>query len=242
MITSRTNSSIAMIKKLIADKKYRMAMGKYCIEGVRLLSDAIKYHKHINSIFVAQSRVDKLPPNLPCEYTVVADSVLDSVCDTVNSQGVVTVLDITTASISSTGKVLVLEKLQDPGNVGTLMRSAAAFGYNTVVAIGCVDIYSPKVIRSAMSAHFTVNTITIDSIDNLAECVGNRQLYVADMGGVDVSTVSVGSDVALLVGNEGNGVSSRALALADAVVSLPMSNELESLNVAIAGSILMYTL
>ncbi len=242
MITSKTNSNIAMLKKLISDKKYRTALGKYCIEGMRLLVDAIKYNKHIDSIYVAQSKVDKLPPNLPCEYTVVADNVLDGVCDTVNSQGVVTVLDITSTSSNIVGNVLVLEKLQDPGNVGTLMRSAAAFGYNTIIAIGCVDIYSPKVIRSAMSAHFTVHTIAIDSIEGLTTLIAGRQLYVADMGGVDVSIVNVEGDIALLLGNEGNGVSGRAVQLADKVVSLPMSNELESLNVAIAGSILMYTL
>ncbi len=242
MITSKTNSNIVMLKKLLADKKYRTATNSYCIEGFRLLADAIKYNKPISSIYVSADKVDRLPPHLPCEYTVVDSQIMHGLSSTVNGQGVIAVLDIVDNCSSLSDRVLVCEQLQDPGNMGTLLRSAVAFGYNSVVAIDCVDVYSPKVIRSAMSAHFTASIHVVDSLGQALALLEGHKLYVADMGGTDVASMCVTGKMALLLGNEGNGVSEQAQSTSHTVVSLPMDNGLESLNVAVAGSILMYSL
>lgn len=237
MITSLDNSKIAQLKKL-ADKKYRKQFGLYVVEGERLVKDAIKHGAKILSVFVKQSQQAKY--NFQNQL-VVADNVFNKVCDTVSSQGVIAVVEQQQHQLCCpTGNALVLDCLQDPGNVGTLIRTAAACGFSDVYAINSVDVYSPKVVRSAMSAHFCVRLHVLDSFEQVLEHLGGVPLVVADMDGQNVFQTQFAPKSALLVGNEGNGVSPEAKSHATQVVSLPMQNNFESLNVSVAGSVIMY--
>lgn len=235
-ITSADNSKIVQTTKLL-DKKYRKAMGLYIVEGERLLLDAVKYGAKIRDVFVAESCAEKY--NFDGQI-VVADKIFAKMCDTVNTQGVLAVVEKpNTTCKAPTGNCLILDGLQDPGNVGTLIRTAAACGFTDVFAVNCVDVYSPKVLRAAMSAHFCVNIATFDSLQQAFELC-NCQIIAADMRGENVFSAHFENNVALVLGNEGNGLSDMSRQRADLTVALPMRNGFESLNVAVAGSVIMY--
>ncbi len=238
VITSASNSKVLLVRKL-QDKKYRNRFKQYCIEGVRLYQEALRFGKKPLEVFVKQSLSDKL--NID-GATVVEDNVFDKMSDTVSSQGLIAVLPIEDNDTVASGNCLVLDSLQDPGNVGTLLRTACATGFDTVYLYRCVDVYSPKCVRSAMSAHFAINLVTLDDFDVLKQRISNCRVVCADMDGKDVSQFQYNEPVALVLGNEGNGIGDYFNEISDDVVSLSMKNNLESLNVAVAGSILMYIL
>ncbi len=238
VITSASNSKVLLVRKL-QDKKYRNRFKQYCIEGVRLYQEALRFGKKPLEVFVKQSLSDKL--NID-GATVVEDNVFDKMSDTVSSQGLIAVLPIEDNDTVASGNCLVLDSLQDPGNVGTLLRTACATGFDTVYLYRCVDVYSPKCVRSAMSAHFAINLVTLDDFDVLKQRISNCRVVCADMDGKDVSQFQYNEPIALVLGNEGNGIGDYFNEISDDVVSLSMKNNLESLNVAVAGSILMYIL
>lgn len=238
VITSASNSKVLLVRKL-QDKKYRNRFKQYCIEGVRLYQEALRFGKKPLEVFVKQSLSDKL--NID-GATVVEDNVFDKMSDTVSSQGLIAVLPIEDNDTVASGNCLVLDSPQDPGNVGTLLRTACATGFDTVYLYRCVDVYSPKCVRSAMSAHFAINLVIVDDFDVLKQRISNCRVVCADMDGKDVSQFQYNEPIALVLGNEGNGIGDYFNEISDDVVSLSMKNNLESLNVAVAGSILMYIL
>lgn len=239
MITSKSNSGIVLLRKLQQDSKYRKSNNCYCVEGIKLLCDAINHNKKVTAVYCVETKYDSLP-SLNCPVYVVEDKVLMSVSQTVASQGIIAVVEQQPSNQEISHRCLILDNIADPGNMGTILRSATAFGYNSIIAVNCVDVYSPKVIRSAMSAHFVCNIICVTTIQEAFDLVkDSHKIFVADMGGVDVESLQLQGNIALVLGNEGNGVSQYAKDNGDCIVSIPMNN-LESLNVAIAGSILMY--
>ncbi|MCM1289196.1 MAG: RNA methyltransferase [Corallococcus sp.] len=238
IITSAENPKIAEVKKL-TDKKYRKRTGLYVIEGERLVRDAIRYGMDITEIFVKESVQEKFDF---ANKTVVADKIFARISDTVCSQGILAVVKKSgDENFAPRGnRCLVLEALQDPGNVGTLLRTAAACGFGDVYAVNAVDLYSPKVLRSAMSAHFCVRLHETKTIEKVFEVLDGFEIVAADMSGQNVFEKTFEKKVALVVGNEGNGLSEFSKRRTDAVVALPMQNDVESLNAAVAGSVIMY--
>ena len=235
IITSEHNEAVSEVKKLL-DKKYRKLLGKYVIEGERLVADAIRYGADVQRIFIRAGSEDKFSF---ADATVVEGRVFDKMTDTVCSQGVLAVVRIKTPPLAPPqGNALVLDGLQDPGNVGTLIRTAAACGFTDVYAVNCADVYSPKTLRAAMSAHFCVNVYLSEDISAVLKLQGGN-LLAADMAGENVFCVDVRGRTTLVVGNEGNGLSAESRRAAK-LVSLPMRNGFESLNAAVAGSVIMY--
>ena len=237
IITSAENPKIAEVKKL-TEKKFRKSTGLYLIEGERLVRDAMRYGAEITEIFVKESAINKFSFANQIE---VADKVFMKISDTVSSQGVVAVvkkreIDLTPPQ----GNCLILDGLQDPGNVGTLLRTAAACGFTDVYAVDTVDLYSPKVLRSAMSAHFCARLHEHNNLQTVFELLDGYEVVAADMGGKNLFETTFKRKVALILGNEGNGISEVSKNRADTVVALPMKNDVESLNVAVAGSVIMY--
>lgn len=237
LITSVNNPKISQVCKL-SDKKFRRLSGLYVIEGERLVRDALKYGADVDAVFVKESLAEKFDFE---NQTLVSDKVFDKMSDTVSSQGVLAVVKKPQRVLCAPkGNCLVLDGLQDPGNVGTLIRTAAACGFTDVYAVSSVDVYSPKVLRSAMSAHFCVTVWQLDSMENLFEVLKDCVTVAADMNGENVFETDFPEKVALILGNEGNGLSDFTRQRAEKCVSLPMSNDFESLNVAVAGSVIMY--
>jgi TrmH family RNA methyltransferase len=172
-----------------------------------------------------------------------------SAAETDSPQGVIAVAEIPRHdfdSISSDWKgiILVLDAVHDPGNVGTILRTAAALGVKATVALpGTVDLWNAKVVRSGMGAHFTHPLFfgTWSELDSFRS-QANFDVLAADASGVDVATIEPASRVALIVGNEGSGLSREARSRASRIVSLPIQPNVESLNVAVATGILLYAL
>ncbi len=238
IITSLDNAKVQQVAKL-ADKKYRKQFSLYTIEGERLVRDAIFHGAHIVSVFVSERVADKFDF---ANSTVVSDKVFAKMSDTINSQGVLAVVQLPSAQLlPPVGNCLVLDGLQDPGNIGTLIRTAVACGFSDIYAVNCCDLYSPKVVRSAMSAHFCINLYQTDDIKTVFELSKRSNTLVAcDMGGQNIFDSKFDGNVALVLGNEGNGLSDFSKSNVHKTISLPMANNFESLNVAVAGSVIMY--
>ncbi len=237
VITSTDNAKVQEVAKL-ADKKYRKFYQSYVIEGERLVRDAIFHGAQVQNIFVSESVVGELDfPNA----IVVSDRVFAKMSGTVNSQGVLAVAKIPQAElVEPQGNCLILDNLQDPGNIGTLIRTAVACGFTDIYAVNCADLYSPKVVRSAMSAHFCLNLHQTDDIAKVFDVASKNVILACDMGGRNIFDCKFDGNVALVLGNEGNGLSAYSRANANDAICLPMANNFESLNVAVAGSVIMY--
>ena len=144
VITSLDNAKIVEVSKL-ADKKYRKLTGQYVIEGARLVADALRHGATLDAVYVRESNSTDYNFN---NQTIVSDRVFAKMCDTVNSQGVLAVVKKRENDLTKpNGNCLVLDGLQDPGNVGTLIRTAVACGFTDIYAVNSVDLYSPKVLR-----------------------------------------------------------------------------------------------
>ena len=147
-------------------------------------------------------------------------------------------------SLPLDSNILVLDRIQDPGNIGTMIRTAAAAGYGMIIAVkGTADIYSAKVLRATAGMIFDIPFVYIGSASELADLMrktGKRIVVTDPAGGRPYYEEDLRAGIALVIGNEGNGISSEIMALADVRVTLPMKGSTESLNAAAAAAILMY--
>jgi len=183
------------------------------------------------------------------EIEIAADSVFKSVSDTVAPQGIIVIVKQPKYSLEDFLQVsnplfVILEDLQDPGNLGTIMRTAEGAGVNAVIMNrGTVDIFNPKVVRSTMGAIFRVPFIYVDELDSVIEKLkeNNVNVYAAHLqNSVDFVTPIYIEGTAFLIGNEGNGLSNRISDLADSYIKIPMQGKVESLNASVAAALLMY--
>lgn len=240
MITSSDNSLIKKISKL-SDKKYRDEFDAFLIEGYRAVKDSVGQIE-IEKILLSESAYKKYSSEFDCE--VVSDKVFNKIAPTTQTQGVLCVAKRKIPSQNFSNYAIFLDGIRDPGNLGTILRTAMACGFATVIVNDCVDVYNPKVVRSSMSAICKLNIIegNEDILSKLKELGFN--LLCADMDGksiFDLKNCNVTRDkVCLIVGNEANGVSDIVKSKSDLVISVPMEEGMESLNVAIATAICMY--
>lgn len=228
MITSLTNQVVKDLVKLNTSKGRKEA-GLFIVEGRHLVLEAIK----AGVLVKAYTIKDDL------EGEKVSEQVMKKICNTntvVNQIGICKFIEKRELS----DKILILDGVQDPGNLGTLMRSAKAFNFNTLfLSDGTVDPYNDKVIRSSQGAIFKLNIIQGNIIDFLNK-ISDYDIYSTNViNGIDIRDANISKKIALILGNEGNGVSDEVKALNLKNLYISMDN-MESLNVSIAGSILMY--
>ena len=244
-ITSNDNLKIKHIKKLLDNKKYRRECGEYIAEGARWISDAY-FHKPglFAGIFVKESCAVKFAELLEGKENVytVLDAVFDKISDTGHSQGILAVLRILTAKENPQSPYcLYLDSIRDPGNLGTVIRTAAAAGFNDIVLDGCADAYNPKTVRSTMSALIKANLFEQENLIPILKQNGYK-ILAADMNGENIFTLSQKPDkIVLIIGSEADGIRPELKSLADKTVSIPMQNT-ESLNAAVSAGIIMYQL
>lgn len=238
VITSLDNKHIKNLSKLLI-KKYRDQEDMFLVEGEHLVEEASKAGKLLEVI-----KTDDYERDFDVKTTVVTYDVLKKLSSSVTPQkviGVVKKLD----EKEYGDKVLILDNLQDPGNLGTIIRSSVAFNVDTIVlSENCVDLYNDKVIRASEGMIFSINVIkrNIDEfIDELHKedymVLGTR---VTD--GENIKNIDVPSKVAIVMGNEGTGVRSEILDKCDKYLYIPMNESCESLNVGVATSIILYEL
>ena len=239
MITSKQNALIKEIRSL-SDKKNRDELGQYIVEGIKPVLEALSLGEKVCVIVCTEKGEKSLPNNV--ERTLVSDEVFKSISEEKTPQGVLGVFYKPQNRLEkASGSVLLLDGVSDPSNVGAIIRTAAASGYQTIyLTENSADAYSQKAVRASMSGIFRVRVIRADIEDILS--VIDQKIVVADMGGKNVFENKIEGDFCLVIGNEGRGVSQRLKDLAKEIVSIPMLNGVESLNAAVSAGILMYNL
>ena len=242
IIRSKSNQLIKQTKKL-QQKKYRK--DAYLIEGWHLLEEAQKAGAQIEQIFVTEEGLHRL--NQPELVKLVSPEVLAELSDSVTPQGVVAQLSLPQQEPPGqlSGKFLVLEDVQDPGNVGTMIRTADAAGYDGVfISEKSADIYSMKVLRSMQGSHFHLPIYRVD-MGRLLEHFKSKQIPVfattLSKNSVDYKEIIAPSSFALVMGNEGQGISDFMADQADQLIHISMPGQAESLNVAVAAGILLFS-
>ena len=230
-ITSVNNSLVKDTVKL-HQKKYRDMLSLFIIEGYHLYEEASN-HDIIKYIFTK----DRTIKGDNVHY--VTTQVLAKMAKTKAPQDVLCVCN-KLKNIDLADKVLVLEGIQDPGNLGTLLRSALAFSFKTIILDNTVDIYNDKVIRATQGAIFNLSFLEMKTIEFI-ENNPDYEVYGTSMNGEELSTVKPSKKIAVVLGNEGQGVSKELLGKTYKNITIK-TTEVESLNVGVAGSIIMYYL
>lgn len=244
-ISSRSNPLVSRLRKLNRDRAFRRAEGVFCGEGPKLLQEALRWDAELETVICVQG-ID-LPP-LPGGVRVVEvpPDLLEAVADTRSPQGVLFTCrgpSLMLPDRLETGSWLILDGLQDPGNVGTVWRTADALGgAGLILCGGCADPWSPKTVRATMGAIFRLPVYegTPEQAAGAIRSMGGR-LYAAALSEQtgDIREVPLW-DSAVVIGSEGQGVSREMLALCDGTVKIPMRSRCESLNAAAAATVILW--
>lgn len=242
IITSAQNKQIKEVRAL-ADKKYRDSTGLFVVEGGNIFKDlpenivaeyvlATEEREEYAQKLVASSRARV--------YYIISNSLMKSVSDTVTPYGLLAVLKKPQTDFClPNGCALLLDGVSDPGNLGTIIRTAAARGFESIYLLDCADAYAPKVVRATLGGLFKVRLIAVN--DEQAVVLVNATNSVSlDMGGEDILETEIVSPITLIAGSEAHGIRKKLIEISKRVLSLPMKNNIESLNVAVATSVAMY--
>lgn len=230
-------------------RKYRDRSGLYLIEGENLLDEAIRNHVRIETVLVREDCQKALPPEAADKAFLLDARLFDKLAQTVTSQGILAV--VAKAEVRKEDFIglpgsnfIVLDRLQDPGNIGTILRTADAAGYRLAILMkGTADVYAPKVVRAATGSLFRMPVVFMDSSSELVEfsrtagkklvatCFDTDRYYFDE---------DLTKDIALIIGNEGSGISEELMESSDLKIKIPMQGNIESLNASVAAGILMY--
>lgn len=250
MITSTANARIKNLVQLMKKSKARTEQGVYIVEGIKMFEEApgdeiIK--AYISEELFAKGALKKRLENI--SYEVLKNEIFNHVADTKTPQGILCVMrqkkyKLEELTAGEAPLLLVLENLQDPGNLGTMMRTAEGAGVTGVLLNrGCVDIYNPKTIRSTMGSIYRVPFVYTDHLLEDLEKLHKKGVvtYAAHLSGEGYyDEESYTGPTAFLIGNEGSGLSEELSDKAKKYIKIPMEGRLESLNAAVAAAILMY--
>ena len=237
-IESLSNKKIKELNKL-KNKKYRDLENLFLVEGWHLVKEAYNAGILKEVLVLKDTFVE-----MNCNIIYTTEEVLKYLSDVEAPQNIIGVcMKIDNNKIGN--KVVILDDIQDPGNLGTIIRSSVAFNFDTIIlSNNSVDIYNPKVIRSTQGMLFKVNIIRCDLTEKISKLKddGYRIIATKVTNGKDVKTLEKIEKLCIIMGNEGNGVSDKVLALADDFIYIKMNKNCESLNVGVATSILLYEL
>ena len=251
VISSKANKKIVETKKLL-DKKYRDKTGYFLIETKKVIFEALDAGLMLKTLFILKDKENLLNHldflkalkkfNIKdSDIFYISQSVLKEISSVVSSDGYVAVFEKPKYQKKYVdGNFLILDKLQNPDNMGAIMRTALASGFTQIFVIDCVDEFSPKAIRASMGNQFKLKIIHIN-YEDVKTIFKNINLFTASMEGKNVFNLKkLDKNIGLVIGNEGNGVSLELKKQINNTISIPMKNGVESLNASISASILMY--
>lgn len=249
VITSKENEIIKHIKKL-SEKKYRDEKRQYIVEGIKIVEEAIQENAQIEEIIVCQESIEEIPKELMSKMTnykciYVAEKIYKTLTQVVNPQGIIAVIKKVERTEIKYDEdiIIVLDDIQDPGNLGTILRTVDSIGLKQlIVSKGTADVYNPKVVRSTMGAIFRVNVIEKENIkEAIEEMRKNQYKLVVTSLQTENQIYDINYNKKIIVmGNEANGVSKEIQNMADEKVKIPMLGKTESLNVSIATGVVLY--
>ncbi len=249
LIESPNNSIIKNLKAL-KTKKTREKQNQYIVDGFRIVKHALDNKEKVDFIVISSefkksqqyTEISAVLNNI--KVYIVDIKLMKLFVETDSPQGIVAVINKKTNVSDDLKSILILDRIQDPGNIGTLIRTADAAGFSTVVLVkGCTDAFSQKALRSSMGSIMNLNIITsndiLNDVSKLQE--DDYKIYGAALeGGVSFRTIDFPIKKALIIGNEANGISKELLDVCDKKVYIPMIGEVESLNASIAGGVIMF--
>jgi len=249
MITSAQNSKIKLVRALLGRVKERREANAFVVEGVRLVEEAVNSNWGLRFALYGETLSERgklLVERLESrnvDVEMVSDSLMESLSETETPQGTLAVLEFNPLPIPDPlSFILIPDQIRDPGNLGTLLRSAAATSVQAVLLPPeTTDAFAPKVMRAGMGAHFRlpIRSMRWAEIEQIRKSA-NLQIYIADMDGQSCWETDLRQPLALIVGGEAEGASEQARKLATQKISVPMDGHVESLNAGVAGSVLMF--
>lgn len=250
VITSTSNEQIKKLIQLKEKSKVRKTTGTFTVEGKKMFVEIPA--EDLVSVYVSETFLKENGELVKDKkYQIVSDQVFKKISDTVTPQGIVAVVKQKSYSIDyiiekrnkEKSCIVVLDRLQDPGNMGTIVRTGEAAGISGIImSKDSADIYNPKVIRSTMGSIFRVPFAIVDDLAAAVDTLKDNGIttYAAHLKGELYNSGSLTKDCALLIGNEARGLSEAISAKADKLIKIPMHGKVESLNAAVATAILMY--
>ena len=247
-----SNSQIKLFKSLHT-KKIRVAEKQFIIEGHRLIEEAFRAKTKFVGIWCTEEYAEKNSKLLIAlkraqnTWETTSAKSLSQVCDSLNNQGIIALITLPeqVQFKIDNSPLLLLDNISDPGNMGTILRTAEWFGVkNIIFSPKCVDPYNSKVIRSAMGAHFHLNQIVQDNLINIIPKLKNEGFTIigAEMDGTPITEFSPPQKWALVLGNEAHGLSPHIKPLLDKSITISKSGNIESLNVAVASGVILNSL
>lgn len=249
MITSINNQTIKNISLLLKKGKARKEQDAFVAEGMRMFTEIPK--AQIIKVFVSEGFLQSRTEHDFLEgidYEVVCDKVFKEISDTKTPQGILAIVKQFHYTIQEILEkkpthLLLLEDIQDPGNLGSILRAGEGAGVTGVVmSKGTVDIYNPKVVRATMGSIYRVPFLYAEELEKVIEQIqSNGKVYAAHLEGSAVyDEIDYTGNIGILIGNEGNGLKKETAQLADACIRIPMEGKVESLNAGVASAVLMY--
>ena len=251
VITSKDNEIVKNIKKL-KDKKYRNQENKYLVEGIKMVEEAVREKAKIVKVVVCEDCINNGTIKQDLLYEIakedciyVSEKVFQTITDVENPQGILAVIEEQKENSISYDEdvILVLDGIQDPGNLGTILRTLDATGLKQIIlSENTTDVYNPKVVRSTMGAIYRLNII---KSNNIVETLKDMKKHKYDILVTSLQTDESIYDIdykkkVIVIGNEANGVSEKVVELANRKVKIPMFGKTESLNAAVATGIILY--
>lgn len=257
MITSLSNNQVKRVIELLKKSRNRREEGVMVIEGRKMFLEVLsQFPELIEMTFVTEAFLDELAERdgISAEsfrYELVSDSVFQKMSETVTPQGVIAIVKTPKHTLDDllkgdNIKLLILDDLRDPGNMGTIIRTTEAAGFSGILmSKETVDITNPKVVRSTMGAVLRVPCVYVDSltesIDKIKQTVADFKVYASALdASKPFDQIDYGKHFGIVVGNEANGVSAEVLNKSDMNIHIPMAGKVESLNAAVAAALLMY--
>lgn len=253
-IKSKDNEKFKLAKSLLKSK-YRNREKKYLAEGLRTVELALEYGAEIDSVFLSEkfinndeniNVIEKLEKRT--KIFALSDELFKNISDTENSQGIIAMIKMSNLEMEDYNadkhkKIIILDRLRDPGNLGTIIRTADAAGFDMIIMTkGCVDVYNPKVVRSAMGSMFYMDIVSTSQEKALETLKNNNVEIVSSYLKTEnlFNKVNYSDKCALVLGNEANGICDFWIDNSDLLVKIPMYGKAESLNVGISAALLMY--
>lgn len=247
IISSRKNPAVSFYRELNRERKTRERERLFTVEGVKLCTEALRAGLTITSAMVTETAAKKYPDafgeiSAEFEPVIITDDIGAYISDTKTPQGFFFVAEMPGAheKICGNGRYIILDGLQDSGNIGTIIRTCDALGTEgLILSPDCADVYSPKVVRSAMGSLFRLPFEVTELVPRIAEMRENGTAVFAampDSSARSIDEVTLPESCAVIIGNEGNGVSEEVLNAADGNIYIPISGA-ESLNAAVAAAI-----
>ena len=254
MITSKDNELIKSLSKLLTSPKYRREHSEFAAEGVRLCADGAQSGAEISWFIYTARAAEKYAAEFAllhscCQKSCeISESLLKKIADTKSPQGFICVFKMNSScfQVKKQERYLALESIQDPSNMGTILRSAEAFGISGVIVSGdCCDIYSPKVVRGSMGAVFRLPIIQEENFSEYIRDLTAKRIFTyasTPRNADDIETIDFSNGGVLLIGNEGNGLKEETINACYQRICIRMNGRAESLNASAAAAVLLYRL